>query len=126
MEVPQLANAPSFGNLSIASISYEVRENSLTVDLPELTLTLAPAGVMNPKDASARTFGTIPAIPAGTMPSGNVMLVDGAAGIFSSFASDLSKPFTFIGSTTVDVPSGSSTPSGRITVRVTGSMSVSL
>jgi hypothetical protein len=121
-EDARLANRPSFGDLSIASISYRVPENSLNVTIPEIVLTLTDIG-----GTRSRKFGTIPSIPAGTtVASGNVILEPGAEGIFSEFASDLSKPFKLIGTTTIDVPSGSAAPTGRITVQVTGSLSVSL
>jgi hypothetical protein len=125
-EVPQLQGAAGLGNLSINQISYTVADNSLNVDLPPVTLYLAPSGVSDPNDASAKKFGTVPAIAAGTTPAGTVTLEPDAAATFSSFTHTLSMPFNLIASTVVHVPSGSPVPSGKIDLSVTGKLSASL
>jgi hypothetical protein len=123
-ESPQLAGKSSFANLSIKQISYAVDSNSLNIDVPPVIIYLAAEGVTDP--AQATKFGTVPAIAAGKTPSGNVVLESNAAATFSSVAHDLSKPFNFIAATTVDVPSGSPTPSGAIQITVAGMLSASL
>jgi hypothetical protein len=125
-EVPQLQGAVGLGNLSINQISYTVMDNTLNIDLPPVTLYLAPSGITDPNDASAKKFGTVPAIAASTTPSGTVMLEPDAAATFSSFTRTLSMPFNLIATTVVHVPSGSPVPSGKIDLSVTGRLSASL
>jgi hypothetical protein len=125
-EVPGLAGKPRFGTVSIAAITYEVPTNTLNVASPAMTFYLAPEGVTNWKDQMAEKFGTLPSIPAGSTEPGNVMLEPGADATFARFAADLSRSFNFIAVSTIDVASGSPVPTGRIELKVTGMMSVSL
>jgi hypothetical protein len=125
-EVPQLQGAVGLSNLSINQISYTVMDNTLNVDLPPVILYLAPSGVSDPNDASAKKFGTVPSIAAGSTPAGTVTLEPDAAATFSSFTHTLSMPFNLIASTVVHVPSGSPVPSGKIDLSVTGKLSASL
>jgi hypothetical protein len=125
-EVPQLASATSLANLSISQISYTVDSNTMNVDLPPAIIYLAPNGVTDSTDTRAKRFGTVPVIPAGTTPTGNVSLEPDATTTFSSFTHDLKTPFNLILTTTVDVPSGTPIPSGAVQITVTGKMSASL
>ncbi|HEY4395266.1 MAG TPA: hypothetical protein VGP64_14445 [Polyangia bacterium] len=128
MQVPALQGfaGHALSSITISSISYMVSNNSLNVDLPPLTIYLAPDNVTDPTDPRAEAFGTIPAIPAGTDPSGMVVLVPNAAQIFSTFTANVSTPFTIIAAGTVAIPSGSSAPSGAVTLSVTGTVSAQI
>lgn len=128
MQVPVLQSFPghALSSITISSISYAVSNNSLNIDLPPMTIYLAPDGVTNPSDTRAMEFGTIPAIPAGTDPSGMVMLVPNAAAVFAKFTGNISTPFTVIAAGTVAIPSGSPAPSGAITLSVTGTVSAQI
>jgi hypothetical protein len=125
-QVPQLQGAVGLGNLTINQISYTVLDNTLNIDLPPVTLFLAPNNVTDPNDPTAKKFGTVPSIAAMSTPMGTVMLESDAAATFSSFTKSLSTPFNLIATTTVHVPSGSPTPSGKIDMTVTGRLSASL
>ena len=57
--------AGKFESITVSKIEYEVSPNTLTFDLPELTLYLAPAGTESITDAAAVPFATIPMTPAG-------------------------------------------------------------
>jgi hypothetical protein len=128
MQVPVLQTfaGHALSNITISSISYAVSNNSLNIDLPPMTIYLAPDGVTDPHDSRAVAFGTIPAIPAGTDPSGMVNLVSNAASVFAKFTSNISTPFTIIAAGTVAIPSGSPVPSGAITLAVTGTVSAQI
>jgi len=128
MQVPVLQSFPghALSSITIKSISYTVSNNSLNIDLPPMTIYLAPDGVTDPKDPRAQEFGTIPAIPAMTDPSGMVMLVPNAAAVFAQFTGNISTPFTIIAAGTVAIPSGSPAPSGAITLSVTGAVSAQI
>jgi hypothetical protein len=128
MDVPALQSFSGDGlsNITISSISYAVSSNSLNVDLPAMTIYLAPFGVSDPTNPSARVFGTIPVIPAMTDPSGMVMLVPNAAQVFAAFTGKVSNPFNIIAAGTVTVAGGSNAPSGAITLAVTGTVSAQI
>jgi len=67
-------------------------------------------------------FGTIPAIKAGTSPSGDVVKTAAADTLFSSYVSNFATPFNVLASATVIVPSGSPNPTGAISITLTGSI----
>jgi len=113
------------GNISIDSIAYTVSNNTLNVDLPPVAIYLAPEGVTDPKNG-AMLFGTIPAIMAGTDPSGTVQKDPGADHAFEVYAGNLSTPFNFIASTTVVIPSGTPIPNGQVTITVTVTLAAHL
>ena len=48
------------------------------MDVPPLSIYLAPDTVTDPTDSRAKLFGTVPAIAAGTTPTGNVQLTSDA------------------------------------------------
>jgi hypothetical protein len=128
MSVPALQTFAGHGlsSITIKSINYAVSNNSLNIDLPPMTIYLAPDMVTDPHDSRAMEFGTIPAIPAGTDPSGMVNLVPNAAQVFATFTGDVGKPFYIIAAGTVAIPSGSPAPSGAITLSVTGVVSAQI
>jgi hypothetical protein len=90
--------------------------------VPDVILYLAPSGVMDPNDPSAKKFGTLPAVPAGTMPSGDVILEPNSAAVLASFTSDIHSPFMFIAATTLKV---SHSPTGGLDMTITGQLAAS-
>jgi hypothetical protein len=123
MQVPSLSSYTSLVSISISSIKYAVRSNTLNVAVPPLSIYLAPNTVTDPTDSRAVLFGTVPAIPAGSMPSGNVNLEPNAASTFQTFTSDLTTPFEIITAATVVIGAGTPVPTGAITIAVTGAIS---
>ncbi len=55
-----------FKSINISKIEYSIKDNTLTVDLPQTDVYLAPAGVKSSDDASAILMATIPETPAKT------------------------------------------------------------
>ena len=117
MQVGSLPQYASLGNISISSITYTVSNNTLNVDLPPLSIYLAPyltpTSVTDPTDPRAVLFGTAPSIPAGTDPDR-----DGAAGLerrrhLPDVHRDLTTPFNFIAATTVEIGPGPRSRRGR-------------
>jgi hypothetical protein len=100
-----------------------VSNNSLNVDLPPLSIYLAPSNVTDPTDPRAVLFGTVPSIPAGTDPSAQVQLASNSGAVFEMFTANLATPFNFIAATTVKITAGMPVPSGQITIAVTGTIS---
>jgi hypothetical protein len=122
-EVSQLHGAQSLADIFISEITYTVA-STLNTALPPITLYLAPNGVVDPKDPSAKKFGTVPATAAGANASGTVALESDSQQTFSSYAEHLDTPFNFIATTTVVVAGGAPIPNGQVTVSVTGKVSV--
>ncbi len=79
--------------------------------------------VTDPTDSRAVLFGTVPSIPAGSMPSGDVNLEPNAASTFQTFTSNLTTPFEIITAATVVIGAGTPVPTGAITIAVTGAIS---
>ena len=122
-QVPSLSSYTSLVSISISSIKYAVRSNTLNVAVPPLSIYLAPNGVTDPTDSRAVLFGTVPSIPAGSMPSGNVNLEPNAASTFQTFTSSLTTPFEIITAATVVIGAGTPVPTGAITIAVSGAIS---
>jgi hypothetical protein len=121
-DVQQLSGLTGVVSISIKRISYEVTMNTLDVNVPDVVLYLAPSGVTDPSDPSAKKFGTLPAIAAMTTTSGDVVLEPNSAAVLESFTGNLQSPFTFIAATTLKV---SHSPAGRIDMTITGQLAAS-
>jgi len=122
-EVPQLSGFTGVVNIKIKRIGYTVTTNTLNIDLPDVVLYLAAQGVTDPADPSARKFGTLPSIPAGTTVVGDVILENDAGNVFNSFTQNIATPFNFIAATTLRV---TRSPTGRIDMTISGKLAASL
>jgi hypothetical protein len=122
-EAPELSSLSDqhLANVTLESLHYSA-VSTLNVDSPPFDLYLAAAGVTDPKSAMAMKFGTIPAIPAGKSPMGDIVRTAAADSLFSSYVSNFATPFSVIASATVIVPSGSPTPTGAISITITGTI----
>jgi hypothetical protein len=127
-EVPQLASVSNqhLANLSFEALNYAVTANTLNVAVPPLQLYLAPGSVTTLPSDEAVLFGTVDMIPAGQTPSGSITKAADADATFAKFGSDLSAPFNILIGTTIVVPSGTPTPTGRVSVAVTGRFAAKL
>jgi hypothetical protein len=121
-EVQELSGFTGLVSISIKRISYQVSANTLDVDVPDVMLYLAPAGVTDPNDPSAKKFGTLPAVPAMTTVAGDVILEPNSAQVLESFTTNIQSPFMFIAATTLKV---SHSPTGRIDMTITGQLAAS-
>jgi hypothetical protein len=121
-EVQQLSGLTGIVSISIKRISYEITANTLDIDVPDVVLYLAPNGVTDPNDRGAKKFGTLPAIPAMTTTTGDVILEPNAAAVLESFTANLQTPFTFIAATTLKV---SHSPTGKIDMTISGQLAAS-
>jgi hypothetical protein len=128
-DVGSLSKYQSLADVSLSSVIYDVT-TTMNVPLPELQLYLADAGVTKLPDPSAKLFGHVPVIPAGTptgsMFHGNVVMEPNAAALFEARGHMLATPFTFLATTTISVPSGSVIPMGIIDVKVNGTVTCAL
>jgi hypothetical protein len=123
-EVSSLNSFTGYVNVKIKRISYRVDVNTLNLNVPDVTLYLAPAGVTDTMDNTmAMRFGTLPAIAAGTTPTGDVVLDSNAATVLKKYTSNIQNPFNFIAETKVKV---SQSPTGKIDLTISGQLAASL
>jgi hypothetical protein len=128
MQVGALATFPghSLVNVTIETITYTVSDNTLNVDLPPISIYLAPDGVTDPSDPSATLFGTVPSISAGTNPTGSVTKTANADAVFMMYTKNVSTTFNIIAGATVVIAAGTPVPNGHITVTVDGTVAAQL
>jgi hypothetical protein len=117
-EVPALAGHQSIADITLETLTYDVMSTA-NVAIPPLELFLAPDGVTDPSDPSAKKFGTVPAIAAGETTSGAVEKEPDADATFVMYGHDLATPFNIIATTSVDV---TMTPTGTVDVTIDGTI----
>ncbi len=99
--------------------TYEVVNNSLNVDTPELQVYVAPMSVMDPGDPLAQQIGTIASVPAGTTlgPVAMIFTADGQAALTATLA-NFKNPFNLIVGGTLMPASGDELPRGKLDATV--------
>jgi hypothetical protein len=118
-DAAQVAQYSSLANITIDRIGYDV-VSTANIDIPEMSIYLAPLGVTSPDDPQAVKFGTVGTIPAGATTSGEVVKEPNADATFAAFAADLTTAFNFIAATTVTWVSGTPVPSGTVDITISG------
>lgn len=120
-EKPELAdiNGQPLVDVTIDAITYEVTENTMNVDTPEMKVYVAPITVTRPGDPLSREIGTVPAIPAGmTLTETAVVLSPTGKTTLAEFMGDYQTPFNIIVGSNLLVQNGDPVPSGRMVVTV--------
>ncbi len=106
-------------SISINAISYKVTENTMNVATPEMTVYVAPGGVMAPGDPGAQAVGTLPSVPAGTtIELGDVVLTANGRELLAGYMKQYTQPFNIIVGTDVDLTAGDEVPTGTLTAVV--------
>src|SRR5262245_5277902 len=59
-----VANLPVV-DVNLQSVTFNITENTLNIDTPELQVYFGPTSITSPTDAAAELVGTIPSVPAG-------------------------------------------------------------
>ncbi len=101
-------------DVTITDITYEVTENTMNIDTPEMTIYVAPITAMTPGNPSARPVGTIASVPAGAELTGQVNLTPEGRADLREFMNDFRTPFNIIVGTEVDIEAGDEVPSGKL------------
>jgi hypothetical protein len=116
-ELRQIADQPVI-DVTIDAINFEVSNNSMNVETPEMVVYAAPATVMQP-DPRARRVGTVPPVPAMTTRSLMPINFDAMGREnLATFMGDYMTPFNIIVASELLVENGSAVPAGSMTVRV--------
>jgi DNA-binding beta-propeller fold protein YncE len=118
MEKPELKsiNDQPVIKVTVDSVTWEVRANSLSVDTPAMKVYVAPMSVMDPNDPQAIQIGTLDVIPAGMVTSGPqeiAFTADGKAALVSTM-STYKTPFNVIVGSALFVRSGQMVPAGKL------------
>lgn len=114
----QTINDQPLIDVTIDDITYDVTENTLNVDTPEMVLYVAPISAMDPGNPSARPVGTIASVPAGAEVSGQVNLTPQGRADLREFMNDFRTPFNIIVGTEVEINAGDPVPDGKLTAVV--------
>jgi hypothetical protein len=120
MEKPELATIEDQPvlDVTIDAINFEVSENTMNVETPEMVVYAAPSTVMSP-DARAKRVGSVPPLPAGQTRSLTPITFDPMGrDNLASFMGDYKTPFNIIVGSQLMVQMGDTVPDGTMTVRV--------
>ena len=108
-------------SVTVERVAYDVIENTLNVDLPELTVYVGPASAMTPGDPLARPIGTVPPILAGTLPTdAEVNMTPEGREDLREYMKDYMSEFNIIVGAEVEMEADDPMPSGRLTAAVYG------
>lgn len=108
-----------FIDVTIDSVEYQIVENTLNFDTPELVLYVAPLNVMNPDSPEAEVVGIIAPVPAGRQLDWTpVQLSDGGETSLRNFMGDFRSVFNVIVGARVDITGGMDMPAGRAVAHV--------
>jgi len=120
-EKPELAEIEDqpIVSVTIDRIWFNVLDNTLNIDAPELGIFVAPASVMSTGSPQAQQVGTIPAVMAqDTFMDGEMDFTADGQEQLKDFMKDYKTPFNFLIGSTVDVRAGEPVPSGMLRVEV--------
>jgi len=118
MEQPDLSklNEEPAIKVTLDSVTYEIKSNTLNVDTPMLTLYVAPMSVMEPTDPQAKAIGTIEPTLAGMMTSGtkNVTFTATGKAELIGMMNNFKTPFNVIVGSKLLVSAGTPVPAGKL------------
>jgi len=118
MEKPELKtiNDEPVIKVTIDSVTYEVTNNTLNVDTPQINLYVAPMSVIKPTDPLAKMIGTIAPVPAHqttTSPQPIMFTSTGKADLVN-IMSTFKTPFNVLVGSSLVVKSGQPVPAGKL------------
>lgn len=120
-EVPELMEIDEkpLASVTVERIFYSVTENTFNIEAPELTVHVAPQGIMEPGDPQAEQIGTIAPIAAGeTFAERDVEIDEEGRAILRSYMKDYTTPFNLLVGTTIELEAGDPIPMGKLVATV--------
>lgn len=113
-ELAQLEGQP-LQSVTIDEVAFTVTENTLNVDSPALTVSVAPTGVMSVGGGGAEAVGIIPSLPPGsTIEDESIVLTPAGRMVLAERMREYQTPFNLIVGSTVRLHAGDPVPSGRL------------
>ncbi|RMH40806.1 MAG: hypothetical protein D6689_12610 [Deltaproteobacteria bacterium] len=116
VEKPELAEIEGqpIVSVTIDRVWFDVVENTMNIDAPELAVYVAPSNVMESGSPQATRVGTIPVIEAGqTVMDGQMEMVPDGEQRLKDYMKDYRTPFNLIVSGQKTVVAGDPVPMGR-------------
>jgi hypothetical protein len=102
-------------SVTIDEVVFTVSENTLNVDSPALTVSVAPTGVMSVGAGGAQAVGIIPSLtPGSTIEDESVELTASGRMVLANRMRDYQTPFNLVVGATVLLRAGDPVPSGRL------------
>ena len=101
--------------VTIDDVAFTVSENTLNVDSPALTVSVAPTGVMSVGGGGAEAVGIIPSLPPGeTISEESIELTPRGQIVLANRMREYQTPFNLVVGSTVLLRAGDPVPSGRL------------
>jgi hypothetical protein len=117
-ELMQVADQPVV-DVTIDSIAYQVVENNLSIETPELTVYVAPSTIMSPGDPEARAIGVIPPVASRMLvPETDIVISATGRDALADFMGDYMTPFNIIVGSDVVIGNGDPVPTGKVSAVV--------
>lgn len=105
--------------VTIDSVKYAVLANTMTADVPELTVYVAPATVKSPADPAAKPIGKIPTIKAGqTVAASNLIFTATGKADLVAAMSTFKTPFNVLVGSTLEITTTQQVPMGKLDASV--------
>ena len=121
----QVSNLPAV-EVQLQSVTFNITENSLNLDTPQLSVYFGPTSITSSSDAAAELVGTIPPIPAGQGGVREVMLSANGQAVVKKYMDDYRTPFRVLVVAFIVVHGGQDSPSGRLVGQVIATATVGL
>jgi hypothetical protein len=102
--------------VTLDRVTWEITSNTLSVDVPVMTVYVAPASVVDRDDAQATAIGTIDGVAAGTVTDGPTELTFTETGRadLAAMMTTFKTPFHVLVGSTLLITQGDSIPSGKL------------
>jgi hypothetical protein len=120
-EQPELKdiNDRAIIDVTVDSVQYEVMNNTLSVETPELKVYVAPMSIMDPNDPMAVQIGSVAPVPAmATVALRDMTFTDAGKTSLVDIMSSYKNPFNIIVGSQLVVREGDQVPSGKLEARV--------
>ena len=105
--------------VSVTSLQYSIRENSLNIDIPRIDIYVGPATMRTEEDEGAVKLFTIPRVPAGeSIESVSVDSFPEGKTAFEVFARDYETPFSMLVTIQYMTEAGETMPKGSAKIAV--------
>ena len=115
-EAPELAEIASkpIASVTVESIAFRIKENTLNVPTPPLELYLAPQGVSDPASDEAEHIGTLAPVAVATTGEVELELSESGRAKMSEYMKDYKTPFTVIVAGDAALQAGQPVPAGKM------------
>ncbi len=121
----QVANLPAV-EVTLQSVTFNITENALNLDTPQLSIYFGPTSITSSTDAAAELVGTIPPVEAGERGVREVMLSANGQAVVKKYMDDYRTPFRVLVVAFIVVEGGQASPNGRMVGQVTATATVGL